>query len=150
MSFTAPSLNIKVRVSRFELFPKDIPYNYKVGFVVTHSRNKTSRYFEAVIPISSVDNDMNEEEIAVVAWDSIKHHVLTWYVNNKGIVGYTFEIPQEDFEVMIQKGLQSGLCTSNNLYHYLGVNVPSGSNTGSNTEKRGLPDNVMTAGRQLF
>jgi len=150
MSFTAPSLNIKVRVSRFELFPKDIPRDYKVGFVVTHTRNKTSRYFEGVVPIASIDNKMNEEEIAVVAWDTIKSHVLTWYKNNKGIVGYTFEIPQEDFEKMIELGIESGMYSSNNLYHYLGVPLPSGSNSGSNNEEeRGLPQHLLS-GNQLY
>jgi len=150
MSFVPP-LNIKVRVSRFELFPKDIPRDYKVGFVVMHTRNKTSRYFEGVVPITSIDNKMNEEEIAVVAWDTIKSHVLTWYRNNKGIVGYTFEIPQEDFEKMIDMGIESGLYTSNNLYHYLGVPLPSGSNSGgSNNEdlQRGLPRHLLS-GNQL-
>lgn len=152
MSFSTSSLNIKVRVSRFELYPKDVPHDYKVGFVVTHTRNKTSRYFEGMIPIANVDNNNNEEEIAVMAWDTIKTHVLTWYKNNKGIVGYTFEIPQEDFEKMIDLGIQSGLYTSNNLYKYLGIDLPctsnSESNSESNIETRNLPQNMSY--RQLY
>jgi len=149
MSFSAPSMNINVRVSRFELSPKQEPRDYKVGFVVTHTHNKTSRYFEGVVPISSVDNRLNEEEIAVIAWQSIRHHVAIWHRNNKGIVGYTFEIPQEDFEKMIDLGKESGLYSSNNLYHYLGR--PTSSLTGSNIlERGGLPNDLFTEKRQLY
>ncbi len=131
MSFNS-ALNIKVRVSRFELFPKDTPREYKVGFVVTHTRNKTSRYFEGKMPFSELENSLSEEDIAVFAWDKIKEQVAEWYTINKGIVGYTFDIPQEDFEKIISMGFESGLMNSNMLYRYLGIDV--GSNVGSNVD----------------
>lgn len=151
MSFlgsTTSMMNIKVRVSRFELFPKDVPRDYKVGFVVTHTRNKSSRYFEGIVPISSIDNNLNEEEIAVIAWHSVKSQVCTWYKTTKGIIGYTFEIPEGDFEKMIELGIESGLYTSNNLYQYLGIPIPSGSNSESNVE-RSIPSHLLSE-RQLF
>jgi len=64
---------MRVEVSRFELYPKEDPTSYVVGFKVTANNNR-SFYRDILIPINE-EETRTDEEIAIEAFTQVKAEI---------------------------------------------------------------------------
>ena len=85
----------EVTISRFELYPREEPDSWVVGFTVTWPGNRT-QYVDTTVPLEEA-RGKSDEEIADLAWERVKSTVETWdrqYSGKSPLVGQRY-IPKE-------------------------------------------------------
>jgi len=85
----------EVTISRFELYPREEPDSWVVGFTVTWPGNRT-QYVDTTVPLEEA-RGKSDEEIADLAWERVKSTVETWdrqYSGKSPLVGRRY-IPKE-------------------------------------------------------
>ena len=81
----------EIRVVRFEIYPKDEPTCYCVGFSVTC--NNRHIYRDTQVPLDQAAECGCETEIAQKAYDTLKESLATWIqqaAQKPSILGQTF------------------------------------------------------------
>lgn len=80
----------QIIISRFGLYPNDLPEGYCVGFSVTC--NGYSMYTDTIVPLNEAQNKTNEQ-IVDIAYNIVKNNIngfLTTSENKQTLVGQTF------------------------------------------------------------
>lgn len=69
----ATNLDYNLVVTKFELYPKDEPDSYKVGFDVEVG-NGQKFYKDTLVPLGETDG-LSDDEIIALAWNNIDSNI---------------------------------------------------------------------------
>ena len=71
------TLHPKIIVSRYELYPRDEPTCYCVGFTVSCPKGQKTMYRDTQVTLEEANN-MSESNIVTTAYTAIKSDIDTW------------------------------------------------------------------------
>lgn len=83
---------MEIKIAKFELYPKEEPTGYAVGFNVT-TTNGRSFYTDTPISFDEIPTDSTDEEIIQIGYDKLKDGITSrvQQLEAKGnIIGSTF------------------------------------------------------------
>jgi hypothetical protein len=69
--------NFTTTVARFEVFPKENPTCYVVGFTITHKGNLKTMYKDTQVPMADAAGK-SDQEIVELGWNVIKTEIVKW------------------------------------------------------------------------
>ena len=84
--------NLELTVVRYEVYPRDNPSSFCIGFSIRHAHNNKTMYKDCLVPLS----DNPSEDVLNEAWLAIKPCVEAWYDTVKDmalVVGSVFVPP---------------------------------------------------------
>jgi hypothetical protein len=91
----------EMRVVRYELYPKDDPTCYCVGFRVACSRTQKEMYVDTQVPLNEASG-LSEHAVATKAYTNVKDQIEAWKCSleeRPSILGRTFVPDDEAAEV---------------------------------------------------
>jgi hypothetical protein len=65
---------MQIRPVKFELYPRDNPSGYAVGFNITNINNRKF-YRDTIVPLEQA-TDCSDEEVMEIAWEALKSGIL--------------------------------------------------------------------------
>ena len=78
ISLTDLNNNFSISISRWELYPKDRPSSWCIGFLMTKNGADKKKYLDCSIPFTNLCNNTLCLDIITAAWDVIKPSFCAW------------------------------------------------------------------------
>lgn len=84
LNLTSYNLNYDTQINRFEVYPKNEPNSWCVGYHVTNKNNNEHLYVDTLVSVTTFAITTAETDIMNDAWDNLKDRIGDWASSNIG------------------------------------------------------------------